>query len=327
MRGNDNSLTLLQFPGDEIAAEAPCVFIDANDSRMHADVLGLPPCALIAIGDRHGVAARLADAVVSDRKSAATMQASIAANPKAAAVTVELLRLLPSLSLADGLVTESLAYAVLQGSEEHAKWLADQKVPAAMDPPGRVHTSRNGNALNIVMNRPDANNAIDVAMRDGLAEALQLASIDDEITEVHLSSRGRSFSLGAELSEFGTTRDPAVAHAIRRQTLPAIWAAQCGEKMEVHVQGACVGAGLELAAFARRVTASPRAWFQLPELAMGLLPGAGGCVSLTRRIGRQRTAELVLSGKRLSAREALDWGLIDAIVDGFAADDGGSDLG
>ena len=54
---------------------------------------------------------------------------------------------------------------------------------------------------------------------------------------------------------------------------------------------------------------------QLPELAMGILPGAGGCVSLTRRIGRQRTALMILSGRRIGARQALDWGLIDAIVD------------
>jgi enoyl-CoA hydratase/carnithine racemase len=70
-----------------------------------------------------------------------------------------------------------------------------------------------------------------------------------------------------------------------------------------------------MAAWAKRFTAAPGAWFQLPELAMGVLPGAGGCVSLTRRIGRQRTALLILSGKRITARTALGWGLIDAIVD------------
>jgi enoyl-CoA hydratase/carnithine racemase len=58
---------------------------------------------------------------------------------------------------------------------------------------------------------------------------------------------------------------------------------------------------------------------------MGLLPGAGGCVSLTRRIGRQRTVLLILSGKRIGARKALEWGLIDAIVDDAPADDRGPD--
>jgi enoyl-CoA hydratase/carnithine racemase len=70
-----------------------------------------------------------------------------------------------------------------------------------------------------------------------------------------------------------------------------------------------------MAAWANRFTAAPDAWFQLPELAMGVLPGAGGCVSLTRRLGRRRTALLILSGKRITARTALGWGLVDRIVD------------
>ena len=152
-------------------------------------------------------------------------------------------------------------------------------------------------------------------MRDALYEAFLLAALDDEIEGVVLRGAGRTFSLGAELAEFGTTSDPATAHGIRSLTLPARAVLGCAAKLEAHVQGACVGAGLELAAYARRVTAAPGAWFQLPELAMGILPGAGGCVSLTRRIGRQRTALLILSGKRLGAARALDWGLVDAIVD------------
>jgi enoyl-CoA hydratase/carnithine racemase len=130
-----------------------------------------------------------------------------------------------------------------------------------------------------------------------------------------LRATGKAFSLGAELSEFGTTTDPATAHAIRMRTLPALQAMLCADRFEADVGGACVGAGLELAAWARRITATPSAWFQLPELEMGIIPGAGGCVSLTRRIGRQRTALLALSGKRLSARAALAWGLVDALVD------------
>jgi enoyl-CoA hydratase/carnithine racemase len=82
---------------------------------------------------------------------------------------------------------------------------------------------------------------------------------------------------------------------------------------DVHVQGACIGAGVEIAAFAARLTATADAWFQLPELAMGLVPGAGGCVSVPRRIGRQRAALMILSGRRINAPTALRWGLIDAI--------------
>lgn len=275
----------------------------------------LPACPLIAIGDRSGVAAKYADVVVPNAKSAEAILESIGSNPATAQVIVELLRLLQNLPCEEGLVAESMAYGLLQGSSEHLAWLDQSRGEGTRNGAGSVQTTRDSDSLHIQLDRPEADNAIDRTMRDNLAEAFQLAALDDSITKVTLLAAGRSFSLGAELSEFGTTRDPALAHQIRRRTLPAIWALRCGEKLETHVQGACVGAGLEIAAFSKRLTAGTRAWFQLPELRMGLLPGAGGSVSLSRRIGRQRTAELILTGKRLSAREALGWGLIDEILD------------
>jgi enoyl-CoA hydratase/carnithine racemase len=74
-----------------------------------------------------------------------------------------------------------------------------------------------------------------------------------------------------------------------------------------------VGAGIELPAFARSVTAASGTFFLLPEVAMGLVPGAGGTVSIPLRIGRQRTAQWALSVERLDVDTALRWGLIDAI--------------
>lgn len=255
--------------------------------------------------------------------AADSLTRQIVANPRAAAVTVQLLRILPELSLAHGLVAESLAYAVLQGSAEHAAWLISRKaVATAPHSEGRVWLERNEKALTITMEHPESGNAIDHAMRDQLAEAFALAALDQEIQTIELRGAGRTFSLGAQLAEFGTTTDPATAHAIRGLTLPAHFATRCGARMVAHVQGGCVGSGLELAAHARRIVAMPDAWFQLPELAMGILPGAGGCVSLTRRIGRQRTALMILSGRRISARQALDWGLVDEI----SGDDRGANI-
>jgi enoyl-CoA hydratase/carnithine racemase len=204
--------------------------------------------------------------------------------------------------------------ATLQASEEHAAWLARQPV-APPSEPGAVRLERVGDVLNVVLDRPTAHNAIDRFMRDQLFEAFELAALDADIKRVRLSGEGRSFSVGADLTEFGTTRDAAAGHLIRRRTLPASTLLQVAEKVEAHVNGACIGAGLEIAAFAKQVNASANSWFQLPELAMGIMPGAGGCVSLSRRIGRQRTALLALSGARIGARVALAWGLIDAIVD------------
>jgi len=318
------TISASRFWGGEDHASSPCLFINSTDSDLLPQHLDLPPCPLIAIGLPSAGLAAAVDAVVPDSAAAEVMLRNISANPGAAAALVQLLRLLPMLPPSSGLVAESFAYAMLQGGAEHARWLAS-RAPVAAAHEGVVRVQRTGDRLNIVLDRPGADNAIDRAIRDGLFDALRLAALDPEITSVELRGAGRSFSLGADLREFGTTRDPLAAHAIRQRTLPAIWALRCADKLTAHVQGACVGAGLELAAFASRVTASPRAWFQLPELAMGLLPGAGGCVSLTRRIGRQRTAELVLSAKRLSARQALDWGLVDAIVDDLPGDQGGPD--
>jgi enoyl-CoA hydratase/carnithine racemase len=150
-------------------------------------------------------------------------------------------------------------------------------------------------------------------MRDGLAEALQLVALDPSIEAVELRGAGPSFCSGGDLDEFGSSPDPATAHAVRSTRSPARLLAACSERVEARVHGACVGAGVELPAFAAHVVAAPDAFFQLPELGLGLVPGAGGTVSLPRRIGRQRTAYLALSRERIDAEQALAWGLIDSI--------------
>jgi enoyl-CoA hydratase/carnithine racemase len=247
--------------------------------------------------------------------SVGALRAGISAQPQAAAVAVDLLRSIDIANAEQGLVHESLAYGVLQGSSAHAEWLASRPRAVAFPAPGRVTARRDGNIVEIGLDRADARNAIDRTMRDQLFGAFSVAALDPDVTRGTLRGAGRTFSVGADLSEFGTTRDPATAHAIRMATLPAHAIHRCADKFEARVQGACVGSGLEMAAFAARLTATADAWFQLPELAMGLIPGAGGCVSVTRRIGRRRTVAMILSGRRINARTALAWGLIDEIVD------------
>src|SRR3546814_3808774 len=78
--------------------------------------------------------------------------------------------------------------------------------------------------------------------------------------------------------------------------------------MRVELHGACIGAGIEVPAFAARVEAREGAWFQLPELGMGLIPGAGGTVSITRRLGRWPPAHLALTNRPLDLGTALAWG-------------------
>ena len=298
----------------EAPLDAPLAVIDLGRGNAFPDDVQLPPCPLIGLGDRtHPFAGRL-DTVIEPPVSAAVLARQVLARPNAAAAIVQLLRILPGLSPDDGLTAESMAYGLLQGSSEHRAWIAAQPAPAERLS-GRVGVTRTGDRLLVEFDNAGNGNAIDRTMRDALYEAFTLAALDRRIVRVSLRGKGRTFSLGAELGEFGTTNDPATAHAIRALTLPSRALARIADRLDVHVQGGCVGAGLELAAWGKHVTAAPGAWFRLPELAMGILPGAGGCVSLTRRIGRQRTALMVLSGKRLSANVALGWGLIDAIAD------------
>ena len=109
--------------------------------------------------------------------------------------------------------------------------------------------------------------------------------------------------------------DLAGAHSTRMTHMPARYLAACRDRCTFHVHGACIGAGIELPAFAARLVAQPGTTFRLPEVGMGLIPGAGGCVSIPRRIGRQRTALMAILGESVSAEIALAWGLIDEIAD------------
>lgn len=295
-----------------VEARWPLVFVDLDRCEESLLLESPPPIPVIGISEGSRRCTERVDAVIEPPVDAATLIQQIQRAPRAAAVSVQLLRRLTGLPMMTGLSLESLAYGLLQGSEEHAAWLSSRHA-SQPHPPGRVRIERSDDVLYVTLDRPEARNAIDREMRDQLFEAFTLAAVDRDIRSVKLRAMGEVFSAGGDLDEFGTTRDPATAHLIRSQTLPALALARRPEIVDVHVQGASIGAGVEIPAFAGRVTAAPTAWFQLPELAMGLLPGAGGCVSVSRRIGRQRAALMMLSGQRIEVQTALRWGLVDAI--------------
>ena len=172
---------------------------------------------------------------------------------------------------------------------------------------------RDGDVLRVTLNRPERHNAYGRELRDALVAALDLALLDDTLTEVVLSGNGPSFCSGGDLGEFGVSRDLDTAHLIRTRAGAALPLHKLRDRVTVRLHGNCIGAGIELPAFASRVVADPGAVFRLPELGMGLIPGAGGTVSVPRRIGRWRTLHLVLTGCPLTAERALDWGLVDEL--------------
>ncbi len=283
------------------------------------------PCPTVALIERGGrdqlsavartIAAR-ADVVVESHDDLAAILATITRAPLAAMMLVQLLRTALDVDIPTGLIHESLAYSTLQSGPEFSRWLADQPARAAPahDTTSPVDVNRIGTRLDIVLDRPATHNAFSARMRDGLTEALAMVAADTTIAEVVLRGRGPSFCSGGDLREFGTTPDPATAHAVRSTRSIGRSLAEHAARIRAEVHGGCVGAGVELAAFAGTVTARSDAFFQLPEVGMGLVPGAGGTVSLPRRIGRQRTAWLGLTCARLDATTAHAWGLVDVLT-------------
>jgi len=221
-----------------------------------------------------------------------------------------------SRSITEGLVAESAVYSLLQSGPEFAAWRAARaRRPPRPEAPEAVRVERRDNRLEVALSRPHVHNAFNVALRDQLVEALRIAQVDPSIERVQLTGDGPSFCSGGDLDEFGSFPDPASAHVVRLTRSAGAIVSSLGPRIETYLHGACMGAGIEVPAFGGLVAAHPDTRIALPELSLGLIPGAGGTVSLPRRIGRQRTALLALSGMVIDAPTALGWGLIDEIRD------------
>jgi len=316
---------------DSAEAAAPAE-IEAAAQRLAATlcvVLGVsrdvpPPSAssLLTVA-ASALAAQSADArvvVVADPvATTADLVEVVRRTPVAAATLVGVLRQTAELGVPDGLAAESAAYSTLLGGTEFAAWLAARgpaRTVAADGPP--VLVERQGDVLRVRLNRPVRRNAIDAGMRDALVDALAVAVADPEVA-IELSGAGPAFSSGGDLDEFGSAPDPATAHLVRSEQSVGRLLDRVRDRATAFVHGPCIGAGVEIPAFAGRVVARRDATFRLPELALGLIPGAGGTVSVPRRIGRWRAAWMALAGADVDAETALRWGLVDAVED-FDAD-------
>jgi enoyl-CoA hydratase/carnithine racemase len=272
----------------------------------------LVPGEVTRVGPRHHavwVAAADIDAELS------RVDDALKRSPIAAVTLMQVLRAGFAASLERDLLVESLAYSALQAGVEHLSWLGGR--PTRRDhgeqigPP--VMLERDGGMLTITLNRPQVRNAFDVGVRDGLQEALELVALDPSIEHAKVVGAGSDFCSGGDLDEFGTGPGPTASHLIRTTCSPALWLSRVASRVTVEIHGACVGAGIEIAALAGRVVATTDAKVRLPEVGMGLIPGAGGTASLPRRIGRHRTAWLALSGGWLDAATAFAWGLVDEV--------------
>jgi len=277
-----------------------------------ADDVGAALAALPVVSVAVGAGGGSWDLVLDDPGPALD---GLRANPQAAVVAAQTLRLSAGQGLSGGLLVESLAYATLQAGEEHARWLSGRgrRARRDLDQP-RIEVSDDGASVTVMLNRRRLLNLFDAAMRDQLVDVLKALAAGADDRPVVITGAGGNFCAGGDPAEFGTVSDPATAHLIRSRANAAPWMAAIAGRATALVDGACVGAGVELAAFCATVTATERARFRLPELSMGLVPGAGGTVSIPARIGRQRTLAWLLTNAEVDALGARRWGLVDELV-------------
>jgi enoyl-CoA hydratase/carnithine racemase len=244
------------------------------------------------------------------------LREATARSPQAVLVLGQVLRASERLPVPAALDVESFAYSMLLGGAAFRRWLDDnggRPLPPMVDDPVLIDRDSD-DVLRVTLNRPQRRNAYGRQLRDALTDALRVALLDPSVDHVVLDGAGPCFCSGGDLAEFGTAPDLVTAHFVRTLAGAGRLAHALRERLEVHVHGPCVGAGVELPAFAGRVIAAAGTTFTLPEVAMGLIPGAGGTVSIPRRVGRWRALFLALSGQPLDAATALAWGLIDEIA-------------
>jgi enoyl-CoA hydratase/carnithine racemase len=301
-------------PGADLRPPAgwPCVLVGVSRAATAPPAPAGPDVLLSAAPDPEAPWVGAGEAVMDATRQLAE---TVCSHPQAATTLAQVLRISPALPLPAALVIESLAYSMLQAGPDHREWLATRR-PRPADPrnDAAVQLERQADRLWITLDRPERRNAYSARMRDDLVAALALAAADPTLTSVHLRGKGANFSSGGDLAEFGTLTDPATAHTIRIQRSAGFGLSQVAPRVTTHLHGQCIGAGIELAAFAGVVEATSEATMALPEVQMGLIPGAGGTASIPRRIGAARTAWLALTGVSLDATTAHRWGLVDRVV-------------
>ncbi|RIX32017.1 3-hydroxyacyl-CoA dehydrogenase NAD-binding domain-containing protein [Sphingomonas edaphi] len=172
-----------------------------------------------------------------------------------------------------------------------------------------ISTSRHGDVMIVTSNNPPVN-ALGAAVRKGLVAAIEEADGDEGVQAVVIRCEGQTFFAGADITEFGKPPVmpwlPTVVDTIENCSKPVVAA----------IHGTALGGGLEVALGCHYRVAVKEAKLGVPEVKLGLLPGAGGTQRLPRVAGVQKALEMVTSGAMVSARDACDVGLIDRIVEG-----------
>nr|WP_034340205.1 3-hydroxyacyl-CoA dehydrogenase NAD-binding domain-containing protein [Herbaspirillum sp. B39] len=189
--------------------------------------------------------------------------------------------------------------------------MSKQSTAAGETPP--VHLAREGAILVVTIDNPPVN-ALGVAVRRGLMSAIEEGEADAGVAAILVTGAGRNFIGGADIREFGKPpQSPLLTELCNRIEA-------CNKPVLAAIHGAALGGGLEVALAAHYRVALSNARLGLPEVQLGLLPGAGGTQRTPRLIGAQAALDMMLTGRHLSAKEALSLGLVDQLAEGDSAD-------
>ena len=181
---------------------------------------------------------------------------------------------------------------------------------------------KEGALAHISLDRPSVLNAYNVQMRDDFSEALRAVADDPDVRALLITGEGRAFCAGADLSEFGTAPSLVIARRVRWQR--DVWGQIINLEVPVvaAVHGYCIGSGLEIALLCDIRVAAEDTIFAMPEVRLGMIPAAGGTQTLPRHAGTSQALHLLLTGRRFTAREALEMRLVTRLCaqDGLRAE-------
>ena len=180
---------------------------------------------------------------------------------------------------------------------------------------GTIIFEKEGSVAHVALNRPDHLNAYSVAMRDDFAEALHAIAEDEEIGALLITGKGRAFCAGADLSEFGTAPSQVIARNARWQR--DVWGQLIGldKPIVVAVHGYCMGSGVEIMLLCDLRIAASDTVFAMPEVQLGMIPAAGGSQTLPANVRPAIALDLLYTGRRFGAAEALAYGMVSRVVD------------
>jgi enoyl-CoA hydratase len=177
---------------------------------------------------------------------------------------------------------------------------------------GLVTVERDVPIAVVLLNRPQQLNALSDELMDELVTALQELDADDAVRCIVLGGNERAFAAGADIAELSRSSAIELFYARRIERWDAI--RNLWTPLVAAVSGFCLGGGCELAMSCDLIVASESARFGQPETSLGIIPGAGGTQRLTRAVGKSVAMDVILSGRMLTADEALASGLVARVV-------------